>query len=56
MKIVTNLKDKMTEMKESQPLTKAIRNLGKVLILKLIALNNICGKLKINHFKIPNYA
>jgi hypothetical protein len=25
-KIVANLKDKMTEMKESQPLTKAIKN------------------------------
>ena len=36
--------------------TKAIRNLGKVLILKLIALNKICSKLKVNRFKIPNYA
>ena len=36
--------------------TKAIRNLGKVLILKFIALNKISGKLKINRFKIPNYA
>jgi len=39
MKIVANLKDKMTVNKESQPLTKAIRNLGNVLILKFIALN-----------------
>jgi len=56
MKIVANLKDKMTENKECQCLTKAIRNLGKVLVLKFIALNIICGKLKINRFKIPNYA
>ena len=55
-KLVANLKDKMAEMKESQPLTKAIRNLGKVLILKFIALNKIRTKLKINRFKIPNYA
>ena len=56
MKLVANLKNNMTEMKESQPLTKAIRNLGNILILKFIALNKICGKLKINRFKIPNYA
>ena len=56
MKIVANLKDKMNRNKESQPLTKAIRNLGKLLILKLIALNKISGKLKVNRFKIPNYA
>ena len=36
--------------------TKAIRNLGNVLILKLIALNEISGKLGINRFKIPIYA
>ncbi len=42
--------------KEGQPLTKAIRNLGNVLILKFLALNKISGKLKINRFKIPNYA
>ncbi len=56
MKLVANLKDKMTENKECQCLTKAIRNLGKVLILKFLALNKVCGKLKINRFKIPNYA
>jgi len=56
MKIVANLKDKMTENKESQPITKAIRNLGIVLILKFIALNKISDKFKINRFKIPNYA
>jgi hypothetical protein len=56
MKIVANLKDKMIKNKECQWVTKAIRNLGKVLILKFLALNKISGKLKINRFKIPNYA
>ena len=46
----------MTENKECQCLTRAIRNLGNVLILKFIALNKIGGKLEINYFKIPNYA
>jgi len=53
MKIVANLKDKNNEC---QCLTKAIRNLGNVLILKFLTLNKISGKLKINRFKIPNYA
>ena len=56
MKIVANLKDKMIENKECQWVTKAIRNLGNVLILKFLALNKISGKLKVNRFKIPNYA
>ena len=56
MKIVANLKDKYMEMKESQPLTKAIRNLGNILILKFIALNKISSKLKIKLFKIPYIA
>ena len=56
MKIVANLKDKMTENKECQCLTKAIRNLGNVLILKFIALNKNSDELKFNRFKIPNYA
>ena len=55
-KIVANLKDKYIEMIECQWVTKAIRNLGNVLILKLIALNKISSKLKINRSKIPNYA
>ena len=55
-KKVANLKDKMIENKECQWVTKAIRNLGNVLIFKLITLNKISGKLKVNHFKIPNYA
>ena len=56
MKIVANLKDKMIKNKECQRVTKTIRNLGKVLILKFIALNKISSKLKITRFKIPNYA
>jgi hypothetical protein len=56
MKRVVNLKDNMTESKECQCLTKAIRNLGNVLILNIIALNQISGNLKVWSFKIPNYA
>jgi hypothetical protein len=56
MKIVANLKDKYIEMIERQWVTKAIRNLGNVLILKIIVLCKISCKLKINRFKIPNYA
>jgi hypothetical protein len=44
------------ELKNRKPLTKAIRNLGNVLKLKRVALNKISSKLKINRFKIPNYA
>ena len=36
--------------------TKAIRNLGNVLVLRLVVLIKISGKLKVNRFKIPNYA
>ena len=42
--------------RKHESLTKAIRNLGNVLLLKFIVLNKINGKLKINRFKIPNYA
>ena len=55
-KIVANLKEKYKEMKQCQCLTKAIRNLGNVKILKFLALNKISTKLKINRFKTPNYA
>jgi len=55
-KIIANLKEKYMEMIECQCLTKAIRNLGNVLILKFVALNKISRKLKNNRFKIPNYA
>jgi hypothetical protein len=54
--IAANLKDKTIENKECQWVTKAIRNLGNMLILKFLALNKISSKLKINRFKIPNYA
>ncbi len=43
-------------MTKAKGITKAIRNLGNVLILKIIALNKISSKLNINRFKIPNYA
>jgi hypothetical protein len=36
--------------------TKTIRNLGNVLIFMFLALNKISSKLKVNRFKIPNYA
>ncbi len=39
-------------MIKHQPVTKAIPNLGNILILKFIALNEISGKLKISFFKI----
>ena len=42
--------------KNNETPTKAIRNLGNVLILKFIVLNEISSKLKNNRFKIPNYA
>jgi hypothetical protein len=42
--------------KKHEALTKAVRNLGNILILKFLALNKICGKLKINHFEIPKCA
>ncbi len=56
MSIVANLKDIIIEKKECQWVTKAIRNLSYVLILKFVALNKISGKLKVNRFKTPNYA
>jgi len=36
--------------------TKAIRNAGKILNIKMIATNKISGKLKINRFKTPHSA
>ena len=38
MKLVANVKDKMIEMKKCQWVTKAIRNLGNVLILKFFSI------------------
>ncbi len=43
-------------MNKAQGTTKAIRNLGNMLILNIIALNKISSKLKNSRFKIPNYA
>ncbi|OQX73716.1 MAG: hypothetical protein B6D64_13550 [Bacteroidetes bacterium 4484_276] len=51
-----DLIDKMTRNNKGQLVTKAICNLGNMPILKLIALNKISGKLKVNCFKIPYYA
>ena len=56
MRIVANLKDKMTENKECQCLTKAIRNLGNVLVFRFLVLNKISRKLKMKHFRMPNAA
>jgi len=36
----------MTEIKESQHPTKAIRNAGKVLNMSIVSINKICNKLK----------
>ena len=43
-------------MKKTQGTTKAIRNLGKVLNMNIVAINKINGKLKVWSFKIPHYA
>jgi predicted exporter len=56
IKIVANLKDKMTEKKKTHGITTAIRNVGTVLMLKFLSLNKISSKLKINRFKNPHYA
>ena len=36
--------------------TKAIRNAGKVLNMKNVAINKVRGKLKNHRFKMPHYA
>ena len=46
----------MNDNRKHESTTKAIRNLGNMLILKFISLNEISDKLKVNRFKIPNYA
>ena len=55
-KTCSKFERKITEMKESQPLTMAIRNAGKVLNMNIIAINKISSKLKVWSFKIPHYA
>ncbi len=47
---------KMEGMNKAQPITKAIRNAGKVINMNIIEINKLCGKLKIYRFKIPHYA
>ena len=42
--------------RKHESITKAIRNAGKVLNMKIIDINKMCGKLKINRFKVPHYA
>jgi len=44
------------EMKQSQPLTKAIHNAGIVLYMNILAIITISSKMKSNRFKIPHYA
>ena len=56
IKEVANLKDKMTENKECQCLTKAIRNAGKVLNMNIVAMNEICSKRKAWCSKISHSA
>ena len=52
---LTKLKE--TEgMKKAQPITKAIRNAGKVLNMNCVTINKISCKLKVWYFKIPHYA
>ena len=52
----TAIMDELTRKINNETPTKAIRNLGNVLILKFLVVNIISGKLKISRFKIPNYA
>ncbi len=47
--------DRLLKIKHEN-LTKAIRNLGNMLILKFVVINKICSKLKINRFKNVNAA
>jgi hypothetical protein len=42
--------------KEKKPITKAIRNVGNMLILRFLGLIKISSSLKINHFKPSHYA
>jgi hypothetical protein len=43
-------------MEKAQQVTKAIRNAGKVLNIRLIEIRKIGEKLKVYHFKNPHYA
>ena len=39
---------------KTQALTKAMCNLGNMVTLRFIALNENCGKLKVKNFEIPH--
>ncbi len=54
-KLQKNVKMENLKLIKHESTTKAMRNLGNMLILKFIALNKNSCKLKINSFKIPNY-
>ncbi len=47
--------DERYKIKNETP-TKAIRNAGKMLILKFLALINISSKMKVKYFGNPHYA
>ena len=53
--VLTKLKG-IEEMKEAQGTTKVIHNAGNMLNINIVVINKTSSKLKINHFKIPNYA
>ncbi len=55
IRIIRKIDISFINMNKYERTTKAIRNLGNMLIFKFIALNKISGKLKVNRFKIPNY-
>ena len=54
-KMLTKLKE-TKGMKKAQGTTKAIRNAGKVLNMKIVAVNKISDRLKVWSYKIPHYA
>ena len=56
MKIVANLKDKMTEMKESQPLTKVIKNRRDSSSVKICSPFELHRKLKNYPSKSPTFS
>lgn len=56
MSTKTNQKKKIySRTKMIRVVTKAMCNAGKVLNMKIVAINKISGKLKVWCFKIPHY-
>ena len=59
--VLLTLRNMLTKLKEiegmnkDQHLTKAIRNVGNMLYMNIIAINKISDKLKINSFKFPKF-